>query len=113
MIQLAVIFLISSLPFTGLVWLFTVAWYRKRLSEVEDRADLARDIAADAMWELGQALRGDFESARRADREIHGLSVPEVTSLAAFETELGASPRLARKFEKFAKRAAGADLPNT
>lgn len=113
MFQLAVIFLVSSLPFTGLVWLFTVAWYRKRLADAEDRAEVARDVAADAMEDLREALRGDFESARRADREIRGFTVPEMTSMAAYEIELGSSPRLARKFTRFAKRAAGADLPNT
>jgi len=113
MFQLAAIFFVCSLPFAGLVWLSTVAWYRKRLADAEDRAEVARDIAADAMEERRLALQGDFESARRADREIHGFTVPEMTSMAAYETELGASPRLARKFTRFAKRAANADLPNT
>jgi hypothetical protein len=113
MFQLAVIFFVCSLPFAGLVWLCTVAWYRKRIEDAEDRAEVARDVAADAMEELRQALRGDFESARRAEREVHGFTVPEMTSMAAYETELGASPRLARKFTRFTKRAAGADLPNT
>jgi len=110
MIQLALITAVPALALAGLVWCFTAAWYRNRLIDADDRADTARDVAADAVQQLREGLTGDFE---RASREIHGFTAPDLVQLSTYETELGSSPRLARKFEKFAKRTAGADLPNT
>lgn len=112
MVQLALIFAVAALPAVGLVWLLTAAWYRKRLDEAEDRADIARDIAADAMEQLREALTDVFEPTRTG-REIHGFTASELVQMAAYETELDASPRLSRKFGRFAKRTGGSDLPNT
>lgn len=110
MFQLALMTAVPALALAGLVWCFTAAWYRNRLIDAEDRADTARDVAADAMQQLREALTDDFE---RASREIHGFTAPELVQLRSYETELSGSPRLARKFEKFEQRTAGADLPNT
>lgn len=69
MIQLALIYSVPALALAGLVWCFTAAWYRNRLIDAEDRADTARDVAADAVQELRDA---------RAAREIHGMTAPQL-----------------------------------
>jgi hypothetical protein len=107
------IFAVIVLAAAGLSWGFTAMWYRKRLDEAEDRAEVARDTAVEALAQLREALRNGFQSAERDSRVLHGFTGPELTILAAYEGELGGSRWRARKFKKFAARAGNADLPQT
>lgn len=87
-------------------YLAAAARYRKRLDEAEDRAEVARDVAADAMTQLREALTDQIEADHIGGRAlVHDMTGPELTAFNAADNELDADRRL-RRWRKRLDRAA-------
>lgn len=109
MIPAAVIFAAIVIGGPTVGYLAAAARYRKRLDEAEDRAEVARDVAADAMTQLREALSNEFEDERVGGRAlVHDMTGPELTAFNAADNELDADRRLRRwrkRFDRAARKA--------
>lgn len=106
MIPAATIFAAIVLGGPAVGYLAAVVRYRKRLDEAEDRAELARDIAADAMTQLREVLTDEVEAGRVGGRAlVHGMTGPELTVFNAADNELDADRRLNRWRKRLDRRA--------
>ncbi|MFC4333888.1 hypothetical protein [Salininema proteolyticum] len=71
----------------------------RRVEADEERAAVARDAAGDALAQL--ETDPVDQAGRDAERVVHGMTVPDLITLRAYESELGADGRLRRARVEF------------
>lgn len=113
MIQLLLFTAVPVVGAAGLGWLFTYQWAAKRLDDAALDVEVARDLVGEALDQLREYREASGFSSERDGRVIGGMESPDNTLLAVIETELDADAKLARQAKRLARRAKGADLPQT